>query len=242
MKDSAVSEALDRAAESQIEPADADSARYFFSAVERIADPAYLPSDQDILRARPTIAGNQATILKVGELTYRLCNMSNQWHGRRKWIHHFEGVKAVLFFVDLNMYDYDLVEINDCALLHHPSRTLRFLFQLIIRITIEDAIDMFDVLCNTTSFEESSKVSFTSLFDLQILTGREQILFLFTDGLEEKLLRVPLANYFPDYSGQSYNAACDHMLQRFVSVNRNPSKAQIYAHSRQQNGFATSEV
>ena len=110
VKDSALSEALDRAAESQVEPMDGDSARYFFSAVERIADPAYLPTDQDILRARPTISGNKATILKIGELTYRLCNMSNQWHGRRKWIHHFEGMKAVLFFVDLNMYDYAPVE------------------------------------------------------------------------------------------------------------------------------------
>ncbi len=181
---------------------DVDLARYFFNAIDRIADPAYLPSDQDIIRARPTVFGNNVTIFRVGELAYRLCNMSNQWHGRRKWIHHFEGVKAVLFFVDLNMYDYDLVE----------SPTVRYITRLDTPISyftdsnqnyIEDAIDMFDVLCNTTSFEESSKVNFTSLFDLQIPTGRQQILFLFTDGLEEKLLRVPLANYFPDYTGQS---------------------------------------
>ena len=60
--------------------------------------------------------------------------------------------------------------------------------------------------------------------------NKKQILFLFTDGFEEKLLRVPLVNYFPDYSGQSYDAACDYILHRFVSVKRSQSQAQIYAH------------
>ena len=58
----------------------------------------------------------------------------------------------------------------------------------------------------------------------------KHILFFFTDGLEDKLLRVPLANYFPDYSGDSYNAACKHILYRFMSVNRSSAKAGVYPH------------
>ena len=47
----------------------------------------------------------------------------------------------------------------------------------------------------------------------------------------EKLPRSPLGDYFPDYAGgDNYDAACDYLLQRFVSLNQSAATKQIYAH------------
>jgi len=47
----------------------------------------------------------------------------------------------------------------------------------------------------------------------------------------EKLPRSPLGDYFPDYNGgDNYDAACDYLLQRFVSLNQSAATKQIYAH------------
>jgi hypothetical protein len=59
-----------------------------------------------------------------------------------------------------------------------------------------------------------------------------QILFLNKiDLFSEKLPRSPLGDYFPDYTGGAdYNAACEYLLQRFVSLNQSAATKQIYAH------------
>jgi hypothetical protein len=59
-----------------------------------------------------------------------------------------------------------------------------------------------------------------------------QILFLNKiDLFAEKLPRSPLGDYFPDYAGGGdYNAACEYLLQRFVSLNQSAATKQIYAH------------
>ncbi|KAF8180751.1 hypothetical protein K438DRAFT_1602486 [Mycena galopus ATCC 62051] len=39
------------------------------------------------------------------------------------------------------------------------------------------------------------------------------------------------ADYFPDYTGgDNYDAACDYLLHRFVSLNHSAATMQIYAH------------
>lgn len=92
---------------------------------------------------------------------------------------------------------------------------------------------MFDIICNTGRFEETSKVSIICRSSL-LYSMTPQIVFFITDEFADKLTRAPLENYFPDYSGQSYDSACDYFLNRFVSVNRSESKVQIYAHFTNQ--------
>lgn len=117
--DAAVSETLHRTT------TNTDSARYFLGAIERITDPAYLPSDQDLIRVRKSIDENKATTFRIGELMYRLCNMSGQWRGWRKWIHHFEAMKAVVFLVDLSRYDHILEESTSVRWLIFSDAPLR---------------------------------------------------------------------------------------------------------------------
>ena len=69
-----------------------------------------MPTDQDILRSRVKTTGITETTFKVGELTYKLFDVGGQRSERKKWIHCFENVTALVFLVSLSEYDQMLYE------------------------------------------------------------------------------------------------------------------------------------
>jgi guanine nucleotide-binding protein G(i) subunit alpha len=105
-QDPGVKEAVRRSREFQLN----DSAVYYFTAIDRMAQPGYLPTDQDILRSRVKTTGITETTFKVGELTYKLFDVGGQRSERKKWIHCFENVTALVFLVSLSEYDQMLYE------------------------------------------------------------------------------------------------------------------------------------
>lgn len=105
-RDPAVKEAVRRSREFQLN----DSAVYYFNAIDRMAQPRYLPTDQDILRSRVKTTGITETTFKVGELIYKLFDVGGQRSERKKWIHCFENVTALVFLVSLSEYDQMLYE------------------------------------------------------------------------------------------------------------------------------------
>ena len=105
-RDSSVQDAVRRSREFQLN----DSAIYYFNAIDRMASPSYLPTDQDILRSRVKTTGITETTFKVGDLTYKLFDVGGQRSERKKWIHCFENVTALVFLVSLSEYDQMLYE------------------------------------------------------------------------------------------------------------------------------------
>ena len=105
-RDPAVQEAVRRSREFQLN----DSAVYYFNSIDRMAQANYMPTDQDILRSRVKTTGITETTFKVGELTYKLFDVGGQRSERKKWIHCFENVTALVFLVSLSEYDQMLYE------------------------------------------------------------------------------------------------------------------------------------
>jgi len=105
-RDPAVHEAVRRSREFQLN----DSAIYYFNAIDRMCQPSYQPTDQDILRSRVKTTGITETTFQVGELTYKLFDVGGQRSERKKWIHCFENVTALVFLVSLSEYDQMLYE------------------------------------------------------------------------------------------------------------------------------------
>ena len=98
---------------------------------------------------------------------------------------------------------------------------------------MQEALTLFDSICNSRWFVKTSIVSIALSLSVTIsLMHNLQILFLNKiDLFAEKLPRSPLGDYFPDYNGGSdYNSACEYLLQRFVSLNQSAATKQIYAH------------
>jgi len=191
-RDPSVQEAVRRSREFQLN----DSATYYFNAIDRMAAPEYLPTDQDILRSRVKTTGITETMFKVGDLTYRLFDVGGQRSERKKWIHCFENVTALVFLVSLSEYDQMLYEDESVN-------------------RMQEALTLFDSICNSRWFVKTSIILFLNKIDL----------------FAEKLSRSPMGLYFPDYTGgENYDAACDYLLHRFVSLNQSAATKQIYAH------------
>ena len=82
----------------------------YFDCIDRIGSPGYVPTDQDILRTRVKTTGITETHFQIGELTYKLFDVGGQRSERKKWIHCFENVTALVFMVAISEYDQVLVE------------------------------------------------------------------------------------------------------------------------------------
>jgi len=70
----------------------------------------YVPTDQDILRSRVKTTGITEITFPVQDLIYKVFDVGGQRSERRKWIHCFENLNAVVFMVSLSEYDQVLRE------------------------------------------------------------------------------------------------------------------------------------
>jgi len=189
--DAGVKECFGRSREYQLN----DSSRYYFDAIDRMLDPAFLPTDQDILRSRVKTTGIVETTFKIGDLTYRMFDVGGQRSERKKWIHCFENVTAIIFMVAISEYDQVLLE----------DETVN---------RMQEALTLFDSICNSRWFVKTSIILFLNKIDI----------------FKEKIKRSPISKFFPDYTGgEDYDAACEYFLHRFVSLNQSDVK-QVYTH------------
>ena len=87
----------------------------FFIDIDRLFAPAYLPTDQDLLRSRLRTTGITETVFNLGMVTYRMLDVGGQRSERKKWIHCFENVTCLLFLAAMSGYDQCLVEDKDAV-------------------------------------------------------------------------------------------------------------------------------
>ncbi|XP_044471895.1 guanine nucleotide-binding protein alpha-1 subunit isoform X1 [Mangifera indica] len=111
-KDPAIQETFARGNELQLP----DCANYFMDNLQRLSDTNYVPTKEDVLYARVRTTGVvEIQFSPVGEHkksgeVYRLYDVGGQRNERRKWIHLFEGVTAVIFCAAISEYDQTLFE------------------------------------------------------------------------------------------------------------------------------------
>lgn len=88
---------------------------YFFSSLDRLFDPAYLPVEQDIIRCRARTIGITETTFELRDHQMLMVDVGGQKSERRKWIHCFQDVTSILFLVSLSGYDQCIVEDRDAV-------------------------------------------------------------------------------------------------------------------------------
>lgn len=82
-----------------------DSTAYFYSHLDRIAEPNYIPDVQDVLRARQPTTGIHEYFFVLDKAVFRMLDVGGQRSERRKWIHCFENVTSIIFIVASSEYD-----------------------------------------------------------------------------------------------------------------------------------------
>ncbi|CAH1787847.1 unnamed protein product [Owenia fusiformis] len=104
--DKGVQKCFQRSNEYQLD----DSTEYFMTSVERISAPHYIPTEQDILRSRISTTGIVETNFQFKGHTFRMFDVGGQRSQRRKWIHCFDNVTALLFIAAMSAYNQVLRE------------------------------------------------------------------------------------------------------------------------------------
>ncbi|XP_063311094.1 guanine nucleotide-binding protein subunit alpha-14 [Pelobates fuscus] len=108
-EDPGIQECYDRRREYQL----SDSAKYYLSDIDRISVPAYVPTQQDVLRVRVPTTGIIEYPFDLENIIFRMVDVGGQRSERRKWIHCFENVTSIIFLVALSEYDQVLAECDN---------------------------------------------------------------------------------------------------------------------------------
>ncbi|GAB5373353.1 hypothetical protein AAMO2058_001743900 [Amorphochlora amoebiformis] len=87
-----------------------DSFRYFLDRVRVIFKPDYKPTNQDILQSRVATKGIVETKFVIADVPFVMYDVGGQRGQRKKWIHCFEGCRAIMFVASLSEYDQVLIE------------------------------------------------------------------------------------------------------------------------------------
>lgn len=124
-----------------------DSAAYYLNDLERISQPTYTPTQQDVLRTRVKTTGIVETHFTFKELYFKMFDVGGQRSERKKWIHCFEGVTAIIFCVALSDYDLVLAEDEEMNRMH-------------------ESMKLFDSICNNKWFTNTSIILFLNKKDI----------------------------------------------------------------------------
>uniref|UniRef100_A0A3Q1MUH6 Guanine nucleotide-binding protein subunit alpha n=1 Tax=Bos taurus TaxID=9913 RepID=A0A3Q1MUH6_BOVIN len=108
-QDPGIQECYDRRREYQL----SDSAKYYLTDIDRIAMPAFVPTQQDVLRVRVPTTGIIEYPFDLENIIFRMVDVGGQRSERRKWIHCFESVTSIIFLVALSEYDQVLAECDN---------------------------------------------------------------------------------------------------------------------------------
>eukprot|EP00013_Stygamoeba_regulata_P024678 CAMPEP_0177654268 /NCGR_PEP_ID=MMETSP0447-20121125/14224_1 /TAXON_ID=0 /ORGANISM="Stygamoeba regulata, Strain BSH-02190019" /LENGTH=356 /DNA_ID=CAMNT_0019157871 /DNA_START=45 /DNA_END=1115 /DNA_ORIENTATION=+ len=142
-EDEGITQVYERSSEFQLN----DSAAYFFDNIDRIAQPNFVPTEQDVLRSRARTTGITEIAFDLQDVHFRMVDVGGQRSERKKWIHCFQDVTALIFCVAMSEYDLKLYEDETVNRMH-------------------ESIMLFEEICNCQWFNETAIILFLNKSDL----------------------------------------------------------------------------
>ena len=172
---------------------------YFMDRLDDVMKDDYVPSENDVLNSRVKTTGIVTESYNIDRTMFEMYDVGGQRNERKKWIHCFEGVTAVIFVAALSEYDMKLYE---------DGATNR----------MEEALSLFDDICNNTFFRESAMILFLNKKDL----------------FAEKIKKVSITDSeaFKDYKGRPghYEDGVNYFLNKFLAKDKSGAERKIYSH------------
>ncbi|KAM3180529.1 hypothetical protein ACTXT7_016104 [Hymenolepis weldensis] len=203
----------------------------FLEDLDRLGAKDYQPSEQDILRTRVKTTGIVEVHFQFKNMNFKLFDVGGQRSERKKWIHCFEDVTAIIFCVAMSEYD---------QVLHEDETTNR----------MQESLKLFDSICNNKWFTDTSIILFLNkkdLFaekikrspltvcfpeypDIELSTKRLYDAALSTSGFTTGSL--PILKKRQPYTAtckQTYEEAAIYIQASFEAKNKSQNK-EIYCH------------
>ncbi|XP_065193672.1 guanine nucleotide-binding protein G(o) subunit alpha-like [Sycon ciliatum] len=124
-----------------------DGASFLLDNIDMYKDEEFVPREEDILHIRVETKGIIEVNFTYKETQFVLFDVGGQRSQRRKWIHCFDNVMAIIFCTALSGYDTVLVE---------DGTTNRMI----------ESLSIFQSICNSEIFEKTSLLLFLNKTDL----------------------------------------------------------------------------
>ena len=172
-----------------------DSAKYYLNKIKTIGDVGYVPSIQDVLRSRVRTSGIVEERYIIDRVPFQMYDVGGQRNERKKWIHCFDTVTAVIFVAAISEYDQVLYED------HSANR-------------IQEALSLFEEICNSRWFEDTSIILFLNKRDL----------------FEEKIVNKTMESmdmWKDCTAGHDPIKGIEYLKQKFLDLNKTPK--DVYA-------------
>jgi len=142
-KEEAVNKIYEQRAVMKIE----DSSAHFWDSIDRVTADGFVPDDQDILLVRYRTTGVIEQKFEMKQNKFHVFDVGGQKSERKKWIHCFEMVTAVIFVAAMSCYDEVMFEDEE-------------------KNSMSDSIELFGSICNNEYFKETAMILFLNKKDL----------------------------------------------------------------------------
>eukprot|EP01084_Bolivina_argentea_P031821 58885_1 len=124
-----------------------DSCAYFWDEVRRIAKNDYVPNYKDILLVKRLTSGVIEQRFEINGDLFHVFDVGGRKSERKKWIHCFRMISAVMFVASLSCYDEVMFEDEE-------------------KNAMVDQIELFQQICNNEWFKESAMILLLNKKDL----------------------------------------------------------------------------
>lgn len=124
-----------------------DNAKYFLSSVERQGASDYVPTVDDVLHSRVRTTGIVSENYTIFGTPIEMYDVGGQRNERKKWIHAFDGVNALIFVAAVSEYDQVMLEDEGMN-------------------RLEDALNLFQEIAENKVFRRKSIMLFLNKLDI----------------------------------------------------------------------------
>jgi G-protein alpha subunit len=124
-----------------------ESMAFFLDDMDRIMAKGYAATEQDMLHVRIRSSGIVVDRYTIDGSAFEMYDVGGQRNERKKWIHCFDNVTAVIYVIAMSEFDQGLFE---------DASTNRMV----------EAIELFREICHNPYFERSSIILFLNKKDL----------------------------------------------------------------------------
>eukprot|EP00485_Elphidium_margaritaceum_P017385 CAMPEP_0202727718 /NCGR_PEP_ID=MMETSP1385-20130828/185263_1 /ASSEMBLY_ACC=CAM_ASM_000861 /TAXON_ID=933848 /ORGANISM="Elphidium margaritaceum" /LENGTH=372 /DNA_ID=CAMNT_0049393961 /DNA_START=1007 /DNA_END=2125 /DNA_ORIENTATION=- len=196
-----------------------ETTEYFWDELDRLRQPSYVPSFDDILKVRYRTTGVIDEHFTLNNARFHIFDVGGQKSERRKWLPFFNDVKAVIFVISLSSYN-------------------ELMFEDQSQNAMQDALQLFHKTINNKAFDKTHIILFLNkkdLFQAKIAKTAITVCPAFADFQEfMEQDGDPNANVNEERiiyaDANNYEHTTLYVQKKFLELNENAGKKKIYTH------------
>jgi len=177
-----------------------DTSSYFWDKIDDVMADGFVPNETDMLLVRYRTTGVIEQKFTIKKNIFHVFDVGGQKSERKKWIHCFENVTAVIFVASLSCYDEVMFEDEGVN-------------------SMTDSLDLFGTIVNNHWFSKTSVILFLNKKDLFLTKLQEGKQIQLCEEFEDY-----------DGDNFSFEDTTDYIKGAFVAKNDSPNQKSIFTH------------